>query len=59
MSPKRSNLGLAGRLACTVASIGAVLGIAATIEITGGLPSQLAHLYYCPWSLVPSSCGVV
>ncbi len=28
--------------------IGSTLAIAAVIEITGGLPSQLAHLYYIP-----------
>jgi hypothetical protein len=30
------------------AGVGSVLGVAAVIEITGGLPSQLAHLYYIP-----------
>ena len=30
------------------ASLLAILGIAATIETTGGFPSQLAHLYYLP-----------
>jgi putative methionine-R-sulfoxide reductase with GAF domain len=30
------------------AGIGSVLGVAAIIEVTGGLPSQLAHLYYIP-----------
>jgi len=30
------------------ASIGTILATAATIELTGGLPSQVAHLYYIP-----------
>jgi HD-GYP domain-containing protein (c-di-GMP phosphodiesterase class II) len=30
------------------AAIGSTLGITAIIELTGGLPSQLAHLYYLP-----------
>jgi len=29
-------------------SLGAVLAVAAVIEMTGGLPSQLAHFYYIP-----------
>jgi len=45
---KVAGISLRGQAVTLAAGLFVVLGIATLIEVNGGLPSQLAHLYYLP-----------